>query len=199
MPLGSTSQLQAINMMLGTIGTAPINSLTGANSADVAMAKNVLDEISVAVQSMRWHFNTEDDVELTPNVTTKEISIPSNALLVDLDETIKVDVAIRGNRLYDLKNKTYQFDGSVKVRIVYALEWDLLPQPARHYIAVRAARVFQDRAVGSQLGHAFTSRDEFMALATLKDYDGETADRTIFDNYDTYRVIDRQYPHRGVY
>lgn len=197
--LGLTSQLQAINTMLGTIGTAPINSLSGSNSPDVAMAKNVLDEVSISVQSMRWHFNTEDDVELTPDQSTKEIAIPSNALLVDLDDARTVDIAIRGNRLYDLKGKTYEFTSPVKVRIVYALEWDLLPQPARHYIAIRAARIFQDRAVGSEKSHTFTSRDEFMALATLKDYEGETADRTIFDNYSVARVVDRLYPYRNVY
>lgn len=195
MALGTTTKLQAINTMLGTIGTAPINTLVGVNSADVAMAQNVLDEISVAVQSQRWHFNTEHDVELTPDAASGEIAIPQNALLVDIDSRLEVDVAIRGNRLYDLKGHTYRFTEPVKVKMVYALEWEDLPQAARHYISIRAARVFQDRAVGSEKHHAFTLRDEMMALASLKDYEGETADHSIFDDYSVYRVIERRYPY----
>jgi hypothetical protein len=198
MPLGTTSKLQAINMMLGTVGTAPINSLTGSNSADVAMAQNILDEISVAVQSMRWHFNTETDVEMSPDSTTGFISIPPNALTVDVDDTVESDVAIRGGRLYDKQTHAYVFAEAVKAKVTYALEWDDLPQAARHYIAIRAARVFQDRFVGSEKHHAFSLRDEMTALATLKDYEGETADHTIFDHPSVSRVIDRRYPYRVI-
>lgn len=196
MAIGTTTKLQAINMMLGTIGTAPINTLTGANSADVAMAQNILDEVSVAVQSQRWHWNTEHDVVFTPDATTKEIAIPSNALVVDVDGSTDVDVAVRGARMYDLKAHSFSFASEVKAKVVYALEWDDLPQAARHYIAIRAARVFQDRAIGSEKHHAFTLRDEMMALASLKDYEGETADHSIFDDYSAARVIDRLYPQR---
>lgn len=196
MALGTTTKLQAINTMLGTIGTAPVNSLTGANSADVAMAQNILDEVSVAVQSQRWHWNTEHDVPFTPDASTKEIAIPSNALVVDVDGTDQIDVVVRGTRLYDRKGHTYSFTEEVKAKVVYALEWDDLPQAARHYITIRAARVFQDRAIGSEKHHAFTLRDEMMALASLKDYEGETADHSIFDDYSAARVIDRLYPQR---
>jgi hypothetical protein len=198
MPLGTTSKLQAINMMLGTVGTAPINSLTGANSADVAMAQNILDEISVAVQSQRWHFNTETEVEMSPDSSNGSIAIPPNALTVDVDDTVETDVAIRGGRLYDKKTHSYVFTEPVKAKITYALEWDDLPQAARHYISIRAARVFQDRSVGSEKHHAFTLRDEMMALATLKDYEGETADHSIFDHPSVSRVIDRRYPYRVI-
>jgi len=94
-------------------------------------------------------------------------------------------------RLYDKKDKTYEFDNTVKATVVYFYEFIGLPHAAQHYITIKAARVFQDRMVGSQLHHKYYATDEYRALADLKDWEGETADHSIFDNYGTYRVIKR--------
>lgn len=197
MPITTTTKLQAVNTMLATIGSSPINSLSGSNSADVAMAVQTLDEVSLSVQSKCWHFNTEEDTVLTPDPTTSEITLPSNTILCDVDSPNNrdIDVVVRGQRLYDRLNKTYEFQKELKAKMVYALEWDDLPQAARFFVMIRAARIFQDRAIGSEKHHTFTLRDEMMALSQLKRYEGETADHTIFDNYDVFRVIDRQYPY----
>ena len=196
MPLAPTTKLQAVNTMLSTIGSAPVNTITGTNSADVALAVQILDETSLAVQSEGWHWNTEREVPYTPDGVTGEITVPTNALLVDVDspDNLKVDVILRGQKLYDLKTRSHVFTEQVKATVVYALEWEELPQAARYYINIKASRIFQDRMVGSEKHHTFTLRDEVMAMSKLREYEGETADRTIFDNYDTFRVIARHYP-----
>jgi len=196
MPLAPTTKLQAVNTMLSTIGSAPVNTITGTNSADVALAVQILDETSLAVQSEGWHWNTEQEVPYTPDGVTGHITVPPNALLVDVDypNNLKVDTILRGQKLYDLSTKSYVFTEAVKATVVYGLEWEELPQAARYYISIKASRIFQDRMVGSEKHHTFTLRDEIMALSKLREYEGETADRTIFDNYDTFRVIARHYP-----
>ncbi|CAB4140418.1 tail tubular protein A [uncultured Caudovirales phage] len=196
MPLAPTTKLQAVNTMLSTIGSAPVNTITGANSADVALAVQILDETSLAVQSEGWHWNTDRDVPFTPDQATKYITVPANAIMVDVDSpnNLKVDVILRGQLLYDLKTRSHVFEEAVKATVVYALDWDFIPQAARYYINIKASRIFQDRMVGSEKHHTFTLRDEIMALSKLREYEGETADRTIFDNYDTFRVIARHYP-----
>lgn len=196
MPLAPTTKLQAVNTMLSTIGSAPVNAITGANSADVALAVQILDETSLAVQMEGWHWNTERDVPFTPDQATKYITVPANAIMVDVDSpnNLKVDVILRGQLLYDLNTRSHVFEEPVKATVVYALDWDFLPQAARYYVNIKAARIFQDRMVGSEKHHTFTIRDEVMALTKLREYEGETADRTIFDNYDTFRVIARHYP-----
>ena len=47
-----TTELQAVNQMLSVIGEAPVNSITGTVTTDVSVAKNILDETSMSVQSM---------------------------------------------------------------------------------------------------------------------------------------------------
>jgi hypothetical protein len=198
MALTTTTKLQAVNIMLATIGSAPVNTLSGSNSADVAMAQQTLDEVSLTVQSHGWHFNTDEDRELTPDPITGQIVVGSNIIMCDIDypNNQDMEVVLRGTKLFDKKNQTYQFSETVKAKIVTALEWDDLPQPARSYIMIRAARIFQDRVVGSEKHHTYTLRDEIMALSQLKRFEGETGDYTIFDNYDVARVIDRRYPYQ---
>lgn len=202
MAVSTTTKLQAVNTMLATIGSAPVNQLTGPNapnSADVAMAMNTIDEVSLNVQARGWHFNREEDVTLTPDPVTKEIVVASNVLLVDVDypNNDGLDITLRGTKIYNKKTNSTQFTGPLeKVDLVRVLEWDELPQAARYYIAIRAARIFQDRVVGSDKHHGYTQQDELIALSNLKKYEGETADHSIFDNYDVYRVIDRRYPYQ---
>ena len=51
--------------------------------------------------------------------------------------------------------------------------------------------------VGSQAHHAFSREDESRARALLKEFEGETADHSIFDNYDVYRIVNRPDVTRG--
>ena len=53
-----TTELQTVNQMLSVIGEAPVNSITGTVTTDVSVAKNILDETSMSIQSMGWNFNT---------------------------------------------------------------------------------------------------------------------------------------------
>lgn len=198
MPLTTTTKIQAVNTLLATIGSAPVNNISGSNSADVAMALQTLDEVSLSVQSRGWHFNTEDERTYNPDPTTKEIVIGNSVLMCDVDHPNNdgIDVVVRGTKLYDRKNLTFEFTRQVVAKVVFGLDWDDLPQPARFYIMIRSARIFQDRVVGSEKHHTFTLRDEIAALTQLRRYEGETADHSIFDSYDVYRVVDRRYPYQ---
>jgi hypothetical protein len=194
MALSMTSELDAINIMLGTIGESPINSLDAATGVvDAVTARAILSEVSVQVQEEGWHFNTDYEFVLTPD-TNGFIYIPGNAIEVDTSEydSTGLDVAIRGNRLYDRKNKTFVFQKTLKADLTILLEFNELPQAARHYISVRSARVFQQRVVGSDTLGSFTEKDEARALRSMRRYESKTADYNILTgNYSVMRTIDR--------
>lgn len=195
MALSMTSELDAVNIMLGTIGESPINSLDAATGVvDAVTARAILSEVSVQVQEEGWHFNTEYEFVLTPSLDSKEIYVPANAIEVDASayDRNDIDVAIRGNRLYDRKNKTFQFLQDIKADLTILLEFNELPQAARHYITVRAARVFQQRVIGSDTLGSFTEKDEARALRSMRRYESKTADYNILTgNYSVMRTIDR--------
>ena len=193
------THLNAINTMLSAIGESPTTRtiLDAESSADVVMAKQILDEVNKEVQAQGWHFNTEYEVEFTPDGSTKHIVLGTNIARIDLAPNNEDgrDVIVKYTsgeyRLYDKKDKTYEFSGTVKATVVYFYDFIYLPHAAQHYITIKSSRVYQDRVVGSQLHHKFMQVDELRALADLKDWEGETADHSIFDSLLPFRVIKR--------
>ena len=146
------------------------------------------------MQTKGWHFNTEKDFELSPDTFSKEITVPSNALRVDTSgDSRETDVVQRGQRLYNRTTHTYQFVASLKCEIVVLLPFDELPQAARHYVTIKAARVFQSRTVGSEALYQFTALDEKDALLDLKRNEGITGDYNILTSNPTvYRSLIRE-------
>lgn len=193
--LTPTSELEAINTILSVIGESPISSLSDISSvADAVTAQSILSEVSRQVQTKGWHFNTEKDFELSPDTFAKEIVVPSNALRVDsMGDDREMDVVQRGNKLYDRVKHTFQFDKSIKCDLVVLLPFDQLPQAARHYITIKAARIFQSRTVGSEALYQFTSVDERDALLDLKRNEGITGDYNILTSNPTvFRSLIRE-------
>lgn len=178
-----TSELEAVNTILSTIGESPVSSLGDQLTTDAVLAQNILHEISREVQTEGWHFNTEVEYPLVPDIDSKNIFLPQNCVNVDLNQLTypDKDVVQRGNRLYDRTLHTYQFNETLYAEITLLLPFEELPESARRYITVRAARVFQDRAVGSDTLHTFNQMDEIKARAILVDNQSENADASVFN------------------
>jgi len=196
MALTKTTRLQAINTMLSTVGEPPINSLS-AQRADSLIAQNILDEISREVLTYGWQFNTDENVEMSPEETTGFIYISDKVVRVDMEPIYSnYDIVVRGNKLYNRKVNSDVFYETIKVIQVYLMEFDEMPEVAKRYITIRAARVFQDRMVGSEKSHTFTVGDEMTALAALTEYENEVGDYTIFDSPDVARTFIRDGSYR---
>lgn len=189
--MAGTTKLDAINTMLSAIGEAPVSSLSS-GLVEAEVAETILNTVDKEVQSMGWNFNTELNKSFAQD-TSGEIALGSDILRADatLSANSK-DLVQRGLRMYDKKKHTFNIGTSVKLDVVVELVFDDLPEVAKRYITLRATRLFQDRVVGSNTLHDFELRDEQMALMELKQFDTETEDHSIFDNYDVFSVIDRQ-------
>jgi len=189
--MAGTSKLDAVNTMLSSIGEAPVSSLSS-GLVEAEIAESILNSIDREVQSMGWHFNTELNKSFAQTLAG-EILLPADTLRADA--TLKANapnLVQRGLKMYDRVNHTFVIGVSVALDIVIQLIFDDLPEVAKRYIVLRAARVFQDRVVGSNTLHTFQEKDEEQALVQLKDFDKATDDHNIFDNYDTFSIIDRQ-------
>jgi hypothetical protein len=188
------TELEALNLILSVIGESPLASLDAASaSADAVLANQVLNEVNRSVQAHGWHFNVEKNVTLHPEATTKQIVLPANCIRVDTEGVdYYKDIVQRGTTVYNKTDRTYKFTKPITVELVTLLPFDSLPQTARQYIAVRAARVFQTRAVGSEALFQFTARDEVEAHAELKRAEGITGDYNILSgSYSVARSLER--------
>lgn len=188
--LSPTTELEAINTMLSTIGESPVNTVEDTGNVDVVIARQILNSVSREVQARGWHFNTEKDYTITPD-SSGYLLLPITVLKADtVSPDDGTDVVVRGSKLYDRRNHTYTFTGAVKVDMLVLLTFDELPEVARNYITIRASRIFQERVVGSDTLQAFNSQDEARALVSLMDYESDTADLNILsDSYSVSRII----------
>ena len=194
MALTTTTKLEAINTMLSAIGESPVNSLTS-GLVDAEQAETILNSVNREVQSMGWSFNTDLKRQFVPDAN-KQIQIPSNILRIDMaqDKTDKLELVQRGTKLYNRASSSFFMDDDITqvlMNAVVLLDFEDLPEAARRYITIRAARIFQDRVVSSNDLHIYQERDELMALVELKDSDNQVLDTTIFDNYSEVSVLDR--------
>jgi hypothetical protein len=178
-----TTVLEAVNQIIATIGEPPVNSVEDNGVIDAVMALQALSAVNRAVQLRGWHWNTEENYPIAASFPEGELRLPKNTLRVDTTGAdADLDLVARGQRLYDRKNHTFQIGRSVKVEIVLLLPFEELPEAARTYITIKAARRFSEGQVGSELLSNFSLRDEQMALFALEDAEGDTADYNILNN-----------------
>ena len=180
MAVAATTELECINIMLAAIGEAPINTLTGTLPVDAVTAQKTLAEINKDVQNEGWSFNQEFNVKLTRD-GSNQIALGTDMLKVDANvfDHPTIDVIQRGLKMYDRKNNTYVFDTDLTCNVTYFRNFDEIPESARRYINIRAARVFVDRLVGDDGLRTYTAQDEARARANLMENDMDNADHNV--------------------
>ena len=190
-----TTELEAVNTILSTIGEAPLNSLSGSLPVDGTVAKNVLSEVSREVQSAGWHFNTHYKATLTRD-TNNKIPVGTNVVRVELDPNLvskaDYDLVQRDGFLFNMAKNTDIFDRNFEdVTQVLLLTFSEIPEQAKRYITIRSARVFHDRTLGANTLHKFSQEDEKQALSILRNAEARTGDFTIFDTPEQIYTIAR--------
>ena len=191
-PQVTNPKLEAVNIMLSCIGESPVNSLVS-GLADAEAAELILNRISKEAQTEGWHFNTRITYTL-PVDEADQIPVPTNTLRLNLADTSRgYPLTQRGSRLYDYEENSYTVGvtyPTVKVNLVEQLAFnedsasrEAIPEYMRRYISIRAARVFIGRNLGSENIYGFTSQDEALARAELKQAEGRAQQFSIFDHY----------------
>tara|TARA_R100000808_G_scaffold6975_5_gene20489 strand:+ start:7796 stop:8386 length:591 start_codon:yes stop_codon:yes gene_type:complete len=186
--IGRTTRLEAINTMLRNIGERQVATLVDSTRGDVAAAVSELNAISRAVQGEGWHWNYEKQ-ELSPG-TDKKISVPSNALYAGVvgQAGYRDEVVLRGDYFYNKTDNTYLFTDDIEVEMVLQVSFEELPEEARQYIMIRAARVLAQNRVGDQTIIQFSAADEQMARVQLETREMESGDYHVFQEYNLSRL-----------
>lgn len=202
MAVAETTELECINIMLAAIGEAPINSLIGTLPVDARIAQSTLTEVNKSVQSEGWSFNTETDVTLTRD-GSNHVNLPADVLRVDanIHQHPTIDPIQRGLKLYDRQNNKFEFDEDLICTVVYFRDFNEIPEPARYYMNIKAARIFVDRLVSDQGLRTYTQEDEVRARSILMETDlangdhnmlrGDPSLTNIFDTYNPSSALIR--------
>lgn len=171
--LAPTTLLDSVNELLTAIGTVPVNTLDAPGSSDVAIAKDTIESVSREVQSKGWWFNTEYARSFVPS--NNEITVPQHILSVRPSRgTSNVNpetrqFVLKNGKLFDPITQSFTFVTSVKADVTALLDFDDLPESARRFITVRAARVFQTKVLGDDQLGVFTAQHELEAWSILQE------------------------------
>lgn len=191
MTIAVTSELNAVNSILASIGNAPLTTLTGTLSIDATMAQNALHAEVRRICSYGFAFNTEHEYPITAD-GSGNLNLSATMLHADLDTRYHAgkDSVQRGLFLYDRKNHTFVWDaGTYKCTVKLLVQFDDMPEAARMYAALSAGQKFQSNAVGDQLLYRFDEKEVQEAWLTLLEEESDAADANIFEGGQAYRPL----------
>ena len=159
--------------------------------------------MSREVQAEGWTFNKEYHLEtFVPDSTTKEITIPSDVLQVDLSDhhaNKDKDAVQRKGKLYDRQNHTYKWDETPAVDVVYFYDWGDLPKPIRDYVVARAATIFSSRIVGDTTQYQLLQQKEEYNRAMAMEYECNQGDFTFFGHPEGGNFYVSYEPYNAIY
>ena len=182
--LDYSTELDAVNRMLNSIGQTPVNSLEVSGIGDVAKARRYLDDTLRDTQAEGWSWNTDRNYTLQPD-TQGFIAVPVGALDVDAEDRTR-SIVVRRNpntdsmSLWDGENNTFIFTSSVVVSIIWGHPYNDLPQPARTYIGTLAARRFQGQVVSSAVLDRINQDEVDSAWLLLQRAERRTRDTNVY-------------------
>ena len=207
---GTSTELDAVNSILMSVGESPVNTLT-VQSPEVAIAQKTLRQVCREVQAEGWMFNAENEYPITLN-SDNHCLIPPDVLQIDINHFKHFndfDVVRRNDdgteKLYDLIKHRFNFDNTSEnklyVDIIWMRSFEETPQVFRDYITIRASRIASNRMVSDPNASELIGTDEQLARALAVEYDTRVADHNIFSNqeyrtnpasvYRPYQVINR--------
>lgn len=184
--LYANTKLGMVNTCLLGIGEIPLAEGTVLENlqpgTDGAIARDVVATTIIQVLSKGWFFNTDKDFPFIPD-SYGFIVKPPNLLRIDAGRTTNRNiVTVRGNRLYNMETQDYKFDNVTPLDAIWIIDYEELPHQAYNYIALRAARKFQQAVVGSSDLYQFTMTDEQEAFMEFEREDLQYRDINLIPN-----------------
>lgn len=194
-----TTMLEAVNQLLTAIGTTPVNTLEVPGLTDAAIARDTVELTAREVMTRGWWFNTLRGMVLSPsggqivipaNYTSVRPAMPTNTLPGETRQFIVVE-----GRLFDLMTNSNTFTTQVRADVIRLFEFEQLPESARWYITVRAARIFQTKVMGDEQLGVFTSTHEQEAYEAMeRDHRNSSASSIYMDRISQRHAAARMGP-----
>jgi len=108
-------------------------------------------------------------------------------------DTADARYTVRGGNLFDLIEASTDFSTveSVSAHVVEMLDWEDLPEQARRYIAIKAARRYCDQSIGDDALSRYTRQDEQESYMSLRRHELKLG------NYNMFAPSDMSYINRA--
>ncbi len=186
-PLNTEAMLlDAVNILLESINELPIEVEEDYDDIiEARQARAKIIEVKRAVLSEEWDFN-RDSAWIFPTAPDGTIPIPTNVLDVTAERS---DVIMRNWKLYSKQDQSHIFEEEVACDVVWDMDFNTISHPLRHYITIRAARVFSARTIGDQKAISFNEIDEEDARLSARRSESRTGQYNMLSG--TYGIDNR--------
>ena len=146
------------------------------------------------MQSLGWHFNTEEHIEIQPDAN-KNIIIPTNMLRYDIHDGQMFrdrDVVKREGKLYNKVDHTFEFSSPVFIDATYLYDFEDVPSAFQRYIIAKASTRAATQLVGDVNLVKLLQTQEAQTRANVMEYDTQQGDHNFFgfregQGYDAYQ------------
>ena len=170
-PYGVSTELDAVNSILMSVGETPVNTLT-VQSPEVAIAQKTLRQVCREIQAEGWSYNTENEYPIQLD-TNNQCIIPNNVLQLDLnifEHGKDYDVVRRSDngvmKIYDKKNHTFTFENCSKLYfdIVWMFNFEDLPKSVQAREIAMGIENFSGDGMGGNLNVYHDGGDTFTSM-----------------------------------
>lgn len=185
-----TTELDAVNAMLGMVGEQPVNELTDTEVSMALIAQKTLHRFNRKIQAKGLNCNTEQNYKFLPDVSD-EIPLPSNTLEV-INAQGYDTLFVREGKLYDAYEQSFTFTNPIYADLVLFLQFEQLPQHIREYVMMLAARRFISDTVGDKELLEQTNQDFVDAKAEFLRIEIKNQKNNILASPDTYHTVNRR-------
>ena len=173
--------LDAVNTIISSVGSPPINSLTELTNVDAIDALRMLSKVSRDIQAQGWAWNLQENVTLTPDTSKKIVYTKDILRVIASGRYIN-----RGGYFFDLDNNTDRFNSSIVLtELVREYPFEDLPEPVRNYITAVTARNFQNVKLTSPEMDQVLAQREQEALIKFNKLEIEMGQYNLYDNNET--------------
>lgn len=189
MELTAQTELGAVNIIIGTIGEAPIDTLDDMTDVDAINALRILRNNSRREQARGWSFNLIPELTLNPDANTNKIAWNDNYLYL---RGLNDEKLVRsGNYIIDLKTDTREFRNPITAEAVILIPFDELPEAMRNYIIAKSCFQFQSRYFGDEGLNKVTQSEIQDAWQYLQEYELDNNQYCLLDNDHIQELLQR--------
>lgn len=175
------TELQAVNYILGKVGTSPVTAISASSPPDVLLAQSLFLEVLKDRQAEGYYWNTLYTTTPDPD-GSGVITVSSSWLSVDTRGANRNTHVVQvGLELFDVENDTNVFDGALEVIVIVERDLSDVPHTFVGWVIAEAARKFQAIQVGDSQRDQQLRADEMEAKAKAMADDISDADVNIAD------------------
>ena len=182
------TELEAVNEILASIGEAPVDTLEEPENVDVMNARRMLALVSKSVQARGWAWNTISEYVMKPDRFTHQIQFNDSLLRFIPNDFYGRK---RNGVLYNLTDNTDTFTADVIGEATLLVPFDEVPEPFRHYITIRAARMFSVRYQGDSETIQELMQEEQQAYQYMFEFDIDVTQPNMANNNEVRELMRR--------